>query len=567
MIKFHWKTFLLLFLLCSSHLSYGQNVEQKNLDQTISNAIAKAYDAVVRIWGIDSLTGKQNSAQFTGVVVNQEGVILTAAHAIRTGLHYKVMFTNGKEVTAKGLGRMAYEPKTGRPDVAIIRILDKEGNWPTAEMGWSYDLKKDEPCISIAYPTTLNQKFPTIRVGKIADPLTQWEFIQSTCRMEPGDSGGPLFDYMGRVIGIHSRIDISEQINYEVPIDLYRKYWSALLVAKDYRELPATVDQFEKDPKEKSIQTLANFSPRFEEKNQLEALKNNILRIQSKLKGQELHVLATIFKIDTKTAGKYRNSFLAVSKSSLVGDSISAYLNEKKIDVAVLSRDKENDLVLLQLKSNPKSGISLKSILPASSMERRDLGKTLVSILPQEKKEISALSSGIFDIEKKVSTGYFGATANFVNEKIVLSRLNPRSPADIAGLAIGDQIKSVNGNPLKTPPDYAREIMKYEPGDTIRIEAIRKDSIINFPVILRMIPPTSGHPAYHFAGGRSGRADGFKNIFAHDAVLRPEECGGPVFDSNGIFYGINIARFSRTATFVCSNAIIYSFIENGITKH
>jgi serine protease Do len=548
MKKYYSIIVFFLVLMCSNKASYGQDFDKKEFERTIQKGIEKAYAASVRIWGIDSLTQKQNSAQFSGVVVDAAGHILTAAHAISPGNRYKVIFPDGKEFTAQGLGKMGFEPKTGRPDAAMIRIID-QGTWPIAEMGWSHSLKLNEPCISIAYPTTLNQALPTVRVGRISDPSNRWEFVQSTCKMEPGDSGGPLFDYMGRVIAIHSRIDIAEEVNYEIPIDTYRKYWTALTVAKAYQAFPEKTDPFDLDPKEKEIKSFAALEDFKKQFTDFETdLKQTSLVVKSTLKGKPEQVLGTLFYLDGKKAGGQNKSrSFIISKSSLVGDNIAVYFGNRKLDVTVISRKKESDLILLQLKTELKTGIKLSSVKEEKTIQKADLGKFLISVLPNTANEISVLSSTVFDIPKKFSSGYFGASANFIEEKIILTRINPNSPAAKAGLELKDQITGINNVSIKLPPEYGNEIMKYEPGDTISVQGIRDGTAYSLPVALTNLPQTSGHPAYHFAGGKSARSDGFNGVFAHDAILRPEQCGGPVFDQNGNFCGINIARFSRTS--------------------
>ena len=69
------------------------------------------------------------------------------------------------------------------------------------------------------------------------------------------------------------------------------------------------------------------------------------------------------------------------------------------------------------------------------------------------------------------------------------------------------------------------------------------------------------HPAEMFPGGKSIRRDGFTGVFVHDAVLTPNRCGGPVFDMAGNFRGINIARYSRTATIVMPADSVYEFLK------
>jgi len=548
--------------MCLNKASYGQDFDKKEFEQTIQKGIEKAYAASVRIWGIDAITQKQNSAQFSGVVVDAAGHILTAAHAISPGKKYKVIFPDGKEFTAEGLGKMGFEPKTGRPDAAMIRIID-QGTWPVAEIGWSYSLKINEPCVSIAYPTTLNQSLPTVRVGRISDPNNRWGFVQSTCKMEPGDSGGPLFDYLGRVIAIHSRIDIAEEVNYEIPVDTYRKYWTALNIAKEYQVFPEKTDSFDLDPKEKEIKSVTALN---DLKNQFTGfetdLKQTSLVVKSTLKGRAEEVLGTLFYLDDKKAGsKNKSRSFIVTKSSLVGDSIIVYLGGRKLDATIVSRKKELDLALLQLKIELKTGIKLSSLKEEKTIQKADLGKFLISVLPNTANEISVLSSTVFDIPKKFSSGYFGASANFIEEKIILTRINPNSPAAKAGLELKDQITGINNVSIKLPPEYGNEIMKYEPGDTILVQGIRNGTPYNIAVALVNLPQASSHPANYFAGGKSARCDGFNGVFAHDAILRPEQCGGPLFDQRGNFCGINIARFSRTSCLALSAKQIFDFIN------
>ncbi|HKG07075.1 MAG TPA: hypothetical protein VKB19_11480, partial [Pedobacter sp.] len=98
----------------------------------------------------------------------------------------------------------------------------------------------------------------------------------------------------------------------------------------------------------------------------------------------------------------------------------------------------------------------------------------------------------------------------------------------------------------------------------ISIEGLRKGNKYSLMVVIRERPKMSDHPAESFEGGKSVILDGFKAVFAHDAVIRPEECGGPVFDADGRFYGINIARFSRTSTVAMPKAEVYKFIASAI---
>jgi serine protease Do len=222
---------LLGFQVCTPVFLRAQKFNAKKLETEIRQTSQKAYAASVLIKPYDTLKKTTGGGMFSGVVIDKDGYILSAAHAVTPDKYYQVSFPDGKTFIAKGLGRIPSN------DAAMLRI-NEQGSWPYAEMGYSNSLKQFEPCISIAYPGSLPQKKPTLRFGYVADIHAKNGFIQTTCLMEPGDSGGPVFDLLGRVIGLHSQIEMGLDRNFEIAVDLYRKYWKSLTVAKSYAELP-----------------------------------------------------------------------------------------------------------------------------------------------------------------------------------------------------------------------------------------------------------------------------------------------------------------------------------------
>lgn len=546
--------YTILFTFCIFSNAYGQKADFSDLEKKIQASIQKGYDASVRIWGFDTVRIAQSSSQFSGVVISSDGHILTVAHAIQPKQTYKVLFPDGREVLAVALGRIGLREMQNRPDMGMLKILD-QGIWPVAEMAWSYSLKVNEPCISISYPETLNQRFPTVRFGRIADVLNQRGFIQSTCKMELGDSGGPLFDYMGRVIGMHSRCNPSEDENFEVPIDLYRKYWSALTVPEDYKSLPENTEEIGTDPMADqiiSLPFLSDLSVGFAKL--INKLENFCVPINSLKNGVEQKALGTVVVVK----GKY----YVLSKSSLVYADATVSLEGKTLKTTVIDRDNENDLVLLRLDGKLKGGIPLNAFTKTVDLHMEHLGNFLISPLPNDPK-ISVLGSRYFDQPRKFSAGYLGAPARFVEGKITISNILSNSPAALVDLKVGDQITGINGVAVNLPPDYGGELIKYNPGDTISIQGIRDGNDFEVSVVLHD-RPTGTHTADRFDGGKSVRLDGFAKVFAHDPVLRPDECGSPVFNNAGHFYGMNIARFSRTSTLVMPADVLGTFIRKAL---
>lgn len=536
----------------------------KNISTQISQAVAKSYQASVLMWEIDAESGARMSAQFSGVVVSREGVILSAAHVVMPGKTYKVMFPDGRECVAKGLGRITIPPTFMLPDAAMLKIADK-GEWPFAEMGWSSSLTVNTLCISIAYPESLEQRKPTVRFGHITLLKNQYGFLQSSCIMEPGDSGGPLFDLLGRVIGIHSGVEIPEDVNYEVPVDTYRKYWQALNKPVNYTELPADTNSISADPllaQIKIIPTAKDVQGKLNSKRL--QLPLSYVKIKSVIDGKEQQILGTVLSTDGFTVKPgLLNENVLVSKSSMVGDAPVVMLpGGKTIQVNVIARSRMYDLVVLQFNQTNMKGIKLDH-LQSDTISFGSLGALLISPKPDSPARVGVLGSMLLNLPKITSYGYIGATTGIKDDKLVFTYLQPNGAAQIGGLQTGDTIKTVDGRVVEDPLDFLKALQKYSAGDTTSINIMRGGGKYTKSVVLKYPPQkVINHPAELFTGGKSIRRDGFDKVFVHDLAIKANECGGPIFDVNGRFVGINIARLSRTSTVSIPASSIKLFLTN-----
>jgi serine protease Do len=561
-LKKMYKYRILLFVLFQALITlaspaYSQRMPANqlrangDLPSYLSSAITKGYQAAVLMWQIDPETGSRMSAQFSGVVVSGDGVILSAAHVVMSGNTYKVMYANGQECVARGLGRITIPPDHMVPDAAMLKIVTK-GTWPFAEMGWSSSLTVGEACISIAYPESLEQRKPNVRFGKISTLRNEYGFLQSTCLMEPGDSGGPLFDLFGRVIGIHSGIQIPEDINYEVPIDTYRHYWAALSQAKDYQSLPVDSDQIGKDSLKSLLSTLPIAATL---KNQLakvdERFKANCFIVKSKVDGKEQQIGGTLISLKgLASIRKNGPESVIISKSSMLGDNpVAVDASGRITKLSVVARSRADDLVLLMPAKNLNNGIVIPAT--ADSISFSQLGTFLLSPVVDSASRIGILGSLYINLPNSTSYGYIGAATELKNDKLIFKTIMPNSAAALGGLKIGDIISTIGGQTVEDELDFVSTVGKYQAGDTVSVGIITGDKSTIKNVVLQYPPQRhTNHPAELFNGGKSIRRDGFKNVFTQDTRVRPMECGGPVFDMNNNFVGINIARFSRTSTII-----------------
>ncbi|WAC39006.1 S1C family serine protease [Pedobacter sp. SL55] len=548
---------LLLGSILLSVNAYAQKKKLKQFEEVVAQAINRSYPASVRMWSFDVKQNQRTGAQFSGVVVTADGYILTAAHTTNPGTNYKVFFPDGKECIAIALGRIDNPKTPGMPDVGMMKITDK-GVWPFAEMGFSHSLVAGEPCISIAYPESLDHKLPTLRLGKVAEVKNQYGFIRSTCKMEPGDSGGPLFDYHGRVIGLHSAIDVGEDQNFEIPVDLYRNYWTALQQEISYTDFPKQKDSIGKDPLAATIQKenqQRKLHPAFDTK----AKKLNCMSITSTIQSKQQQILATLFNEVDKQGVK--RQFL-VTKLSMLGKNpmLNAFPQTK---LALIAKDQENDLVILSVHGTNSlpDGINLSEVPLAAA----NMGKLIYCEKDQGELLAGVLGSELFSLPKISSRPYLGAMLKYNSKPALFSLINPESPAGTAGIKVGDELVAFNGQKIEKANDLVPALQKHWPGDEITLTWKSDTATITKTLILADVKKgVSSHPAERIEGGKSERRDGFKQVFAHDANVKAGDCGSPVFDLEGKFLGINIARFSRTTTVVLPASVVLQFVKQSI---
>jgi serine protease Do len=154
----------------------------------------------------------------SGFIVSADGVILTNAHVVRDADEVTVKMQDRREFRAKVLGS---DPKT---DVAVLKI--DAHNLPVVPLGTTRNLQVGEWVMAIGSPYGLESTVTAGVVSAKGRNIDQGgvQFIQTDVAVNPGNSGGPLFNTRGEVVGINSQIYSQsggyQGLSFSIPIDV-----------------------------------------------------------------------------------------------------------------------------------------------------------------------------------------------------------------------------------------------------------------------------------------------------------------------------------------------------------
>ncbi len=599
------------------------------LQERIHSTIEKVQPAVVSI--------RQQGGLFSGVIVSGTGTILSAGHAVDPGKRYQVFLPDGRRFTAVGKGT------NPRADCALLQITDKVEDLPFVRIGDSSTVVVNQPCLSLSFPGGQgNEKEPRVRFGRV---VSVGNTLQSTALMEPGDSGGPLFDLQGRVIGIHSRIGRQMDRNYEVPVNTFKQYWNelhreevftggpsapklgfrgkvledgsgiqvisvedkglakehgiekddivnviqgtavssvddlkkALLAAVEDPEITEIVVGVRRGEEELRLPIPYEFKdesapdvalPTYEPQEfaepvaieQLAGLPKFFSELESQLDDACVEIMSkSVGGEEFKIHGTLiRDTHWVISKSSMVLEGPKMVIEETELELEVVNRDPENDLVLLKSSQQNSLGVALN----VDDMNSKTVGSFVMTPDQNGAGLISIISTPPYASRKQVSRGYLGVVPETYEEEgggAILREVVRRGAAQLAGLKVGDVITQLDETPIKSHMELRRFLGKLDPGRDVVALIKRGSEQLEIQIQLGAFPSSSNHVADKMA--KSDRRDGFEEVISHDADLKPQKCGGPLFDLQGNFVGLNIARNSRVRSYAIPPSILQQLID------
>ncbi|MEN9992402.1 MAG: hypothetical protein RLZZ224_2104 [Verrucomicrobiota bacterium] len=177
-----------------------------------------------------ALVAADGSSSGSGVITEKSGLILTAAHVVQGNESMEVIFPDGKTKKGKVLGA-----NYGK-DIAMVQI-EGEDSWPAAQRGNSKNLKVGDWVIAMGHAAGFDPaRTPPIRFGRVVSK-GPGNFFTTDCTLIGGDSGGPIFDLEGRIIGINSNIGQALKVNNHAGIDGFQDDWDKMLSGEQWGRL------------------------------------------------------------------------------------------------------------------------------------------------------------------------------------------------------------------------------------------------------------------------------------------------------------------------------------------
>ena len=166
----------------------------------------------------------------SGTIVSGDGLVLTAGHVTMKAESgwVTIVLPNGERVRARTLGRNL------KTDAGLLKLESdryKGRPWPHVELGSTAGLKRGDWTVSLGHPgglidAEITARPAPVRMGRVLSIGGRTVVTDGTIIV--GDSGGPLFDLDGRLIGVHSMIGSDITNNRHVLVDVVRRDWARL---------------------------------------------------------------------------------------------------------------------------------------------------------------------------------------------------------------------------------------------------------------------------------------------------------------------------------------------------
>jgi serine protease Do len=360
--------------------------------------------------------------QGSGVVIREEGYILTNGHVVEGADKIEVRFKDGAKFEAEVRGT------DSQSDVAVLKIDPKGKKLTVAKLGDSDKTRVGEFAIAIGAPFELDYSVTFGHVSAkgrsriIQDAAMDQDFIQTDANINPGNSGGPLVNINGEVIGINTLIrGLRSGIGFAIPVNFAKEVSTRLIADGKYVRawLGVAIDALAEQPAEfrDMVQGVA------------EGVVVRQIQPGGPASKSELKPSDVITAVDGRAVSTPQQL-----KSEVRGKKIGAPVTLN------VHRFGKNIQVKVKPEAWPDEVVPVANSRPAPA--EAETAKTFGLTVQSVDKQLTEK----FDLDDKA-------------EGVVVTEVERGSEAERKGLRAGDLITEVNQKPVTTPRQF-RDAMK-----------------------------------------------------------------------------------------------------------
>ena len=552
------------------------------LEARVRALAVKVRPAVVGIVFTDDKGVELGSG--SGTIITADGWVLTAGHvAQQPGRKASVLLADGTALTGVTVG--AHFGPDG--DVGLVKVATGGRVLPVVPIGKSASLATGDPIVAFGHPLGPERspwRPPPLRFGRVIG-RDGWR-LAIDAPLSPGDSGGPVFDLDGALVGVNSEASERPDLNMAATaesanarMDTMREGLATGAYLADPTKDPVAVaaelrsgaDDGEEAANDGSGARAGDTT--YARKEQADRHANTLEMLAALTDPYADSIVSIIVDsrdacygvvIDDEGHVLTKASELGTGARRidvLLGDGLSVQGKRVAVDNAL-------DLAILE------TGITDVTPIAFDVDTEPELGDAVISV----GRGMAPLALGFRGLGVYVSGGSDGASRAYLGVAMrqptdeeranipggvgqIVSAVMPGSGAAEAGMVDGDVILRIDGVVAATPESAASPIRSHAPGEQVSVEFMHSGE--RRTVSMRILRPPFGEQRVALAGGAilSRRATGFGEVIQHDSIVAAQNMGGPVVDSRGRIVGLNIARADRMKTYALSAKRVRASIE------
>ncbi|MSR18891.1 MAG: trypsin-like serine protease [Phycisphaerales bacterium] len=528
------------------------------LQDRIREVYKKSLQAVV---GLVVHLDETHSSTGSGVVISADGWILTAGHVcVEPGLKVDVFFADGSRTEGKTAG-LRFE---GQEDCGLVRFETAGVNFTVLELGNSVAMHAGDWVLGFGHTYGVYSDPwhpPAVRLGRIRN--NRGDVLDMDAPISSGDSGGPLLNLQGQVVGVLASGGSEPWIGSSTSADLVKRVMDSMRVGERTGKQAMPGEELTR------LVTVASAPPSREGN---ESREDPVMLAAL----SPLIDVAGESTVGIMVGGAEVGLGLAVDGGYVLAKSSDVGMTDPDLAIALpdglvlsatrVAKDDARDLLLIWA----GEGTELEPIL-FSSAAPPEPGSILVSPgrtlapLALGVMSMQPLATGIYDI----LAPYMGVMLARAPEGIAgahLAGVMSGGSAFKAGLLAGDVVTRIGAEVVVNDAAFGVALRHHGIGEVVEF-VIDRDGIemkIQVRMGLRELTdsPASSTPAVP----ASRRASGFGEVLQHDSVLGAPEIGGALVDLEGNVVGMNIARVDRTKTYALSAPVVAQAVKQLISS-